>query len=201
MSDIDENCDIEIEQEEIPSDSVSESGKSAIQGRWQGEKWSHVDGSIMHSIYEQKAYDELDNPEEGISVWNEEPIFVADAHGNKKIGKVDTRIDHGNNTTLIDYKTNDMNDWTEADGRRFGHEHGEKMKEYMESNQTPVGSLGYIIQCGRLPKNEYAKRVYSDSIEQYGGKVLFPDDGTPESVIGSVREAMEKTEEKNRESG
>lgn len=175
---------------------LSPAGQAALQGNGEVQadlNWTHVDGTKDHPIYEQAAYDAIDDPDNEVHVWNEEAVRIKNEDGSMGIGKIDTRIDHGEKTTLLDYKTNDMLNWTHSDASRHGHDHGSKMRQYMESPDTPDDSKGTLIQIGRPSKDPIISDTYHNAAAEHGVNVKFPEGGEPDDVVASVREAMDET--------
>ena len=144
--------------------------------------WTAKDGRDGHAIYGRTVEDALDDTDKGVNVYSNEQVTLPDGRN----GFIDTRI----NETIIDYKTHDMIDWTEADAKHYGNEHGEQVRGYMESPDTPDDALGFIIATGRSPDTDGVWKVYQDTLAEYGVGVRYATGGKPNDVLNSVKKLI-----------
>jgi len=174
------------EKTEVPekaSEGVGDAGMLSMQG--DDLHWTAQDGTADHVIYQDSVEDALDDPDKGMSVYNNERVTNSD--GSQ--GIIDSRI----NNTIVDYKTNDMSRWSVADATRFGHEHGSQVQGYVESVDTPADSQGFIIAAGRPPGDETVQEAYVQAADQHQVEVKFTRGGEPEDIVSSVEEAVTET--------
>lgn len=157
-------------------------------------RWTAQDGTRIHKIYEQSVEDAIDDVDNDVAVWNGEAVGVS--REGRLYGVIDTSIEHGDHTTIVDYKTHDMTDWTVAKAKRIGKEQGKQVESYVRSPQTPSDAQGYIIAVGRRPKDVEVEKAYVEVLAKHGVKVKFAEGGEPEHVVKAVREAMSQTEQR-----
>jgi hypothetical protein len=162
---------------------LSEKGIGSMQGK--DLNWTAQDGTIDHAIYEQSVEDALDDLENDVSVYSNEQVTKPD--GSQ--GLIDTRV----NNTILDYKTNDMRDWTTANAAHYGHEHGQQVQDYVESPDTPADAKGYIIAAGRPPRDPQVQQTYTGTLAEHGVGVKYTAGGEPQDIVNSVKEAVNET--------
>jgi len=139
-------------------------------------------GKFAHQAYQSAAYETFDD------IDNEVPVIVTKPDGTEAQGYVDTMI--GN--TLVDYKTNDMRNWDAAQAVRFGNEHGQQMREYVESSGTPEDAKGWIVATVP-PESEEVRQTYFDTLAGYDVGVKFAEGEDQDSVMDAVKAAIGDT--------
>jgi hypothetical protein len=155
--------------------------------------WSHEDGTCFHTICQQAVQDEIEDVDQGVEVANGQEVSLLNDVGEPKKGVVDSIIEHQGQNTLVDYKTNDMSQWSIVDASRFGQEHGSQVQGYVQSPEIPKGAKGYIISIGKPSTSLEVTKAYEDALKQHGVDVVFAQGGTPEDVVSAVKTAMNKT--------
>lgn len=171
-------------------DKIAELSSKLEEGQPKDLKWTALDGTGVHTIYQEMVDCEIDDTSNGIEVYNNEGVNLSEG-----VGKIDTLIAHKGYTTIVDYKTHDMTNWTLAYAERLGREHGQQVKGYVDGTQIASGIKGYIIAVGRLPRDAEAKAAYVQAVAEHGVDVKFTEGGEPEDVVKAVREAMQQTEQ------
>lgn len=139
-------------------------------------------GTHAHIAYIDAAQDRIDRDK----VWGEVEVRTSDTDGNLKDGKVDLLVDD----KVIDFKTNDMRDWSETTARRFGHEHGKQVQGYVESPDTPENAEGYVISSVP-PKSEDVRDTYTQALQDHGVDVRFSKSEAPEDVAEAAADIVE----------
>ncbi len=156
--------------------------------------WTARDGTILHTAYEDAVDDELGDPDNGVYVYNNYEVTIEKEDGSLTNGVIDTLIEHGDKATIVDYKTNDMSDWTISEAIHQAHEHGQQVKEYVDSPDTPSNAEGLIIAAGRSSLSSDAQQAYIDTLASYDVEVKFTEGGTPEDIVDAVEAAMSDSE-------
>jgi hypothetical protein len=166
---------------------------SGIQGLKDGS-WTAGDGTTIHGGYEGAAEAHLTRLDHVDYVESEYPVRVANEDGSLRNGKIDTYVEHGNHTTLIDYKSHDMANWTPAKAKASGQEHGQQMWEYLQSEDTPANAQGFILQVGRPSNDPEVMQAYRKHAEAFPGvRVISSPGGDLQSVARSTEDAVSQT--------
>lgn len=147
-----------------------------------GEQTPANFGTWAHSGYEQEAYFALDDAE------REREVRVTKRDGSETWGKVD--LISGN--ALIDFKTNDLRDWSAAKARAMAKEHGQQMSEYVASPDTPANAKGWIVATVP-PQSDAVRKVYASELGAYGVGVKYSASEDPADVVRAVREAVRES--------
>lgn len=177
-----------------------------------------VNATILHTAYEDAVRKAVEDPDQGIHVYNQD--LVGTINGKSKAGKglsdsksdqvangkgfIDTRIDQEVNgktfTTIIDYKTHDMSQWSKSDAERYAKEFGEQMSKYQKSPDTPEVVKLFLIHTGKKPEDPSVLESYKDAAALHGFEVKFPImkdtevfEDHVQGLIQSVQEAMDET--------
>ena len=173
----------------------AKNGENHVVG-WEGNKWNAQDGTSTHKNVEEYVEDKVTDHEKGIFVSSEVEIELESG----KNGKIDTLIEHDNKYTVIDYKTNNMHDWTESDARRYGKEHGQQVQEYVSVLGKSRDTEGYIVALGRQPEDPNVLQTYVDTLSEQGVKIKFPEgyessekfEELGNSVVNSVNQIIDE---------
>lgn len=156
--------------------------------------WTAGDGTRLHGGYETAVERRLLQREDVQFVESEYPVTVTNEAGQLENGRIDSYVEHDNHATLIDYKSNDMHNWSVEEARRHGSAHGRQMWEYIRSGGTPADSRGYILQTGRQSENPEVARNYAAAAEHFEGvTVTFPRGGDLDSIADAAEAAVEQT--------
>jgi hypothetical protein len=118
----------------------------------------------------------------------ERRVGVTRADGTLAEGEVDLTV--GN--ALIDYKTDDMRDWTTSEARAAAHKHGQQMKEYVDSPDTPIEAKGWIIATVP-PRSQEVRSAYAGGLKECGVGAKFAKGEDQTSVMQAVDQAVKET--------
>lgn len=140
-------------------------------------------GRFAHEAYQLSAFYHFDD------VDNEVPVVVTKPDGTRVQGYIDTLI---NDKVIVDYKTNNMRDWSESRARREAKEYGRQVQEYVEADGAPPGCRGWIIATVPPNTSEIAE-VYADELKEFGVGVKFCRGESAEDVIRAVEEAIRES--------
>ena len=142
-------------------------------------------GSFAHEAYGLAAADRYENSEteQTISVLDEEGFHVND-------GRIDLIVGEKN---IVDFKTNDMREWTTEDAVKFAKEHGEQVQGYMNSPDTPEESKGLIVSSVP-PKNEEVRKAYAEALADFGVEVGYSSGEDQDSVMEVVDSFVSEVE-------
>ncbi len=159
-----------------------------------GLNWSHEDGTRFHSICQQSVQDGIEDVEQDVEVINGQEVSLLSDTKEPKKGVVDTLVEHQGQYTLVDYKTNDMSQWSVVDAARYGQEHGSQVQSYLQSPKIPQGARGYIISVGKPSPSIEVTNAYKDALKQHEVDVVYAQGGNPDDVVSAVKTAMNKTQ-------
>ncbi len=148
-------------------------------------------GTFGHGGYEWAAEERLDDVESNRSV------LIIKPDGSEAQGYIDTFI---NERVIIDYKTNDMRDWGEAEARRYGNEHGQQVQEYVNSPEMPDDARGWIVATVP-PESAESRQAYSDAAGVHDVGVKFSASEQQEDVMEAVSEAVAESEPASTDAG
>jgi hypothetical protein len=140
-------------------------------------------GTFAHEAYGYAAEDKY-----GDRADVERRVGVTKPDGRMAEGEVDLTV--GN--ALIDYKSCDMRDWTASEASAAAREHGQQMKEYVESPDTPANAKGWIIATVP-PNSQEVRDAYSGRLKEYGVGVEFAKGEDQASVMRATDAAVERT--------
>lgn len=152
-------------QNDFKSDQLSEEATEEKRG------WTRQDGSGFHQLVEEtveEKYDQTavhDDPKSDRTVESEK--ILSDGR------RIDTLITKDNKGIVIDYKTHDMANWTEAKAIIFADLYGPTIQGYtqMQNDGVPLDTQGYIVFCNNLPKGEGVFNLLCTRLSHYGVKV------------------------------
>jgi len=82
-----------------------------------------------------------------------------------------------------------MRGWSAADARRYAHDHGRQLKEYIDSPDAPSNAKGWIVATVP-PESESIRKIFSETLDQYGIGVKFTKSEDPTAVVEAVKSAM-----------
>lgn len=140
-------------------------------------------GTFAHEAYGYAAADKY-----GDAADIERPVGVTKSNGSLAEGRVDLAV--GN--ALIDYKTCGMRNWTKTEARAAAREHGQQMKEYMDSPDTPANAKGWIIATVP-PDSQVMRDAYATTLNDYNVGVKFAKSEDQASVMEAVGKAVKDT--------
>jgi hypothetical protein len=162
---------------EIGEDLEGEAGNTS-----QDNMTPHGFGTFAHSAYETHVDLRFDDVE------NELPVRVTKPDGSVKQGWVDTAIN--DDQVLIDYKTGDMREWDVQKARKEAQKHGQQVREYMDSPDTPEDASGWIVATVP-PVAAETRQAYSDALAEHKVGVKFSESEEPEDVMAAVQSAAD----------
>lgn len=137
-------------------------------------------GTFAHQAYEWAAEEHFEDAESNRSV------IITKPDGSEAQGYIDTLIDE---RVIVDYKTNDMRAWTVADAQRYGNEHGQQLKGYVNSPEMPSDARGWIIATVP-PESAEVRQAYTDAVGVHDVGVKFSESEQQEDVVEAVSEAV-----------
>lgn len=140
-------------------------------------------GTFAHEAYGYAAEDKY-----GDAADIERRVGVTKPGGWLADGEVDLAV--GN--ALIDFKTCDMRDWTTTEARAAAREHGQQMKEYVDSPDTPADAKGWIIATVP-PDSQVVRDAYAATLSEYNVGVKFAKGEDQASVMKAVDKAVKDT--------
>ena len=166
--------------EQLPGSESSEPTQEA--DSLEGGRWTAPDGSRTGKIYEDALVEALDAPEADVSVDKQVGVSLPGEEG--RVGYIDVLI--GNK--IIEIKTHDMLDWTQAHATRMAEEHAEQVRGYMDSPDTADNAEGYLLMAGREPQDRLARDAYVETAREREVEAQFPVAGNPEAIVEHVRD-------------
>jgi hypothetical protein len=137
-------------------------------------------GTFAHQAYEWAAEEHFDDVE------SNRPVIVTKPDGTEAQGYIDTFIDE---RIVVDYKSNYMPGWSVSDARRYGDQHGQQVKEYVNSEGMPDDARGWIIATVP-PESAEVRDAYADAASMHDVGVKFAAGEQQEDVIDVVSEAV-----------
>lgn len=141
-------------------------------------------GTFGHQAYEWAAEEDFDDVESNRSV------IVTQPDGTETQGYIDTLIDE---RVIVDYKTNDMRNWSEADARWHGNNHGRQVAGYVNSREMPDDAQGWLIATVP-PESADVRQAYTDAAGAHGVGVKFSKGEQQTDVMEAVSEAIAESE-------
>lgn len=155
-----------------------ESPESAAWSKTKSEAASVLGfGRDAHVAYQRVADNFFDEVEA------ERPVRVHTESDEELNGRVDLVIDENQ---LVDFKTNDMRQWSVGEATRFARAHGKQLRDYVDSPDTPDDSVGYIVSTVP-PEDAAARATYQDVTAEYRVKVVFSESEQPEDVMTELK--------------
>lgn len=139
-------------------------------------------GIHAHVAYADAAQDAVTQDSD-----TEMPVIITNPHSPERMGRIDFIADN----KIIDFKTNDMREWTEADARIYAEQHGSQMQDYVNSPDTPVDASGWIVATVP-PIHQAVRDVYSEVLKNYKVEVRFSPSESSESVGEIVSEIVDQ---------
>lgn len=180
--DVQEASDV-AQKSATPLKPLGSTGMKSMQGEVVNTDTPTVFGTFAHEAYEDAAEEKY-----GDDADRERRVGVTRPDGSLAEGEVDLMV--GN--ALIDFKTNDMRDWSTGEARTAGHKHGQQMKEYVDSPDTPSHAKGWIIATVP-PNSQEVRDVYATTLSEYGVGVKFAKGEDQASVMKEVDKAVRET--------
>jgi hypothetical protein len=144
----------------------------------------HEFGTFAHGAYEWSAEERFEDVE------SNRPVIVTKPDGSEAQGYIDTLI---NERVIVDYKTNNMRDWSVADAQRYGNEHGQQVKGYVNSPEMPSDARGWIIATVP-PESAEVRQAYTDAAGVHDVGVKFSGSEQQADVMEAVSEAVAESE-------
>ena len=120
-------------------------------------------GTFAHEAYGYAAEDRY-----GDAAYIERRVGVTKPDSSLAEGEIDLAV--GN--ALIDYKTCYMRDWTTTEARAAASKHGQQMKEYVDSPDTPANAKGWIIATVP-PDSQVVRDAYATTLNEYNVCLLY----------------------------
>lgn len=139
-------------------------------------------GIFAHQVYQAAAHDRFDEVE------TEKHARYEDENGTQHNGRVDIVI---NENKLFDVKTHNGREWSEAEATRYGDEHGQQMRRYIDSPDTPDDSEGWIVLTVP-PELEESREAYAAAAGAHGVSVMFSKSEQPSDVVKCMDEAVDE---------
>lgn len=140
-------------------------------------------GTFAHEAYGYAAEDKY-----GDAADIERRVGTTKPDGSLAEGEVDLAV--GN--ALIDYKTCDMRDWSTTEARVAARKHGQQMKEYVDSPDTPADAKGWIVATVP-PDSQIVRDAYAAVLSEYNIGVKFAKGEDQASVMKAVDKAVKDT--------
>ncbi len=163
-------------------DDDSKTGK----GRLENGPWTKQDGSTFHKQMRDEAWERYEFAESKVSVETEQELGLWDSDGNYLgYGFADLVIEDKH---VIDYKTDQMDTWTESTARARGHLYGSKAAAYANSPQLDSDAEGHLFMVGNRSEHDHINEIFCHAAAEHGVSVTFCDSADPQAVMDQIEE-------------
>lgn len=163
-------------------DDDAKAGKRRLEN-WQ---WTKQDGSTFHKQMRDEAWERYEFAESKINVEAEQELGLLDPDGNYAgYGYADLVIEDKH---VIDYKTDQMDTWTESTARARGQLYGSKVAAYTNSPQLREDAEGHLLMVGHRSDHEHINEIFRHAAAEHGVSVTFCESADPKAVMDEIEE-------------
>jgi hypothetical protein len=148
------------------------------------ERWTGNDGTAYHEIIGYKAEDRFDYETTGRDVDRE--LRVQCRNESLEItggGRIDLLIDE---RFVFDFKTDQMNGWSESYARKLGDQYGSKVASYVRSPQVRREAEGHLVMVGRRHADPRVESAFREAAAKHNVSTMFCDGGDPQAVLDRI---------------
>ena len=155
-------------------------------------KWTRFDGSGWHQVSEDAVVDAYDQTAELDDASLERQ--VESEYELPDGTRIDTLITKGDNALVLDYKTDDMSNWTPPHATSMGHQYGSQVQGYVAQVPQP-NATGYVVICGKLPTDPAALSAFQNTLAGYNvNTAIVGGDGEADDVVDTVGDLIEEND-------
>lgn len=151
--------------------------------------WNMREASVVHGMTETAMEDVVEDTDRGVDVHNEVVSpRVSDNGEFVQSGRIDTVVETPDRTDIIDYKTDQMHNWSPEVAAQKGDEYGQQVKEYVNGYTSDKPVEGNLVMMGSPPSNPESAAAFDKAAGQHDVNVIYSKTGDPYETAHQLNE-------------